>query len=335
METLQGPRAFHRQRFTQERHMLIPALTRDTPFYIVLNARSGSGNAAQCRAQMQEILEAERKPHQFFVIEQPRQIETIAASAVAAAVRNAGAVIVGGGDGTINAMAHALLATGRPFGVIPQGTFNYLSRTYDIPSDVGDATRALLTARIRPVQVGALNERIFLVNASLGLHPHLLQERETYTRQYGRRRAVALWAGLATLLKGYRRLVLEIEHDEGNELVRTPSLFVGNNPLQLERIGVPEAEDVQQSRLAAVIVRPVGGRTLLWLALRGALGQLGDDSNVRNFPFKRLRVRVRGERKVKVATDGELLWMRTPLEFSIAPQRLMLMVAPADRASSE
>lgn len=307
--------------------MHIPEVTRDTPFYIVLNRRSGSGKALESRDQMREILEAADKPHQFFLIEEPQQIASIAASAVDAAVQNDGAVIVGGGDGTINALAHAVLPTGRPFGVIPQGTFNYLSRTYSIPLDVGEATRALLAPIVRPVQVGALNERIFLVNASLGLHPHLLQERENYTRQYGRKRAVALWAGLATLLKGYRQLVLEIQHDEGSELVRTPSLFVGNNPLQLERLGVPEADDVQQSQLAAVIIRPVGTRTLLRLALRGALGQLGDDDNVRNFAFKRLSVRVRGERKVKVATDGEILWMPLPLEFSIAPQRLMLMVA--------
>lgn len=310
--------------------MQLPAVTRDTPFYIVLNSRSGSGKALECRAQMQEILGGARKRHQFFLIEEPQQIASIAASAVDAAVQNEGAVIVGGGDGTINAVAHAVLPTGRPFGVIPQGTFNYLSRTYSIPLDVEEATRALLAPRVRPVQVGALNERIFLVNASLGLHPQLLQEREDYTRQYGRKRAVALWAGIATLLKGYRQLGLEIEHDEGRELVRTPSLFVGNNPLQLDRLGVPEAEDVQQSRLAAVIVRPVGTRTLLWLALRGALGRLGEDDNVRNFAFKRLSVRVRGERKVKVATDGEILWMHLPLEFSIAPQRLMLMVAPHD-----
>ncbi len=307
--------------------MPIPTVTPDTPFYIVLNTRSGSGKALECRDQMQAILERAGKPHQFFLIEAAEQIPSIVAGAVEAAVRNQGAVIVGGGDGTINAVAHAVLETERPFGVIPQGTFNYLSRTYSIPLDSQEATQMLLAARIRPIQVGALNDRIFLVNASLGLHPHLLQEREQYTRQFGRNRSVALWAGLATLMKGYRQLLLEIEHDEGQELIRTPSLFVGNNPLQLERIGLPEADEVQQSRLAAVVVRPVGTRTLLWLALRGALGQLGDDSNVRNFSFRRLCVRVKGEGKVKIATDGELLWMQSPLNFSIAPKRLMLMVA--------
>jgi diacylglycerol kinase family enzyme len=300
-----------------------------TPLYIVLNARSGSGKARECQAQMHDILGEAGREHQFFIIEEPSQIQSIAARATEAAVSNDGAVIVGGGDGTINAVAHAVLKTGRPFGVVPQGTFNYLCRTYSIPLDVEEATRALLNARLRPIQVGALNDRIFLVNASLGLHPHLLQEREEYTKQYGRRRGVALWAGVATLLKGYRQLLLEIEHDEGTETIRTPSLFVGNNPLQLERVGLPEAEDVQNHKLAAVIVKPVGGRTLLWLALRGALRQLDDDRNVRNFAFRKLSVldvRNQSGRRVKVSTDGEIVWMRTPLTFSIAPQRLMLMV---------
>lgn len=312
-------------------HPNMTTLTPQTPLYIVLNARSGAGKARESRDQMRDILVEAGREHEFFLIEEPNQIKSMAARATEAAVRNDGAVIVGGGDGTINTVAHAVLETGRPFGVVPQGTFNYLCRTYSIPLDVEQATRALLTARLRPIQVGALNDRIFLVNASLGLHPHLLQEREEYTKQYGRRRAVALWAGIATLLKGYRQLSLEIEHDEGNETIRTPSLFVGNNPLQLERIGVPEAEDIQNHKLAAIIVKPVGGRTLLWLALRGALGQLGEDSNVRNFSFRKLSVldiRNQSGRRVKVSTDGEIVWMTMPLRFSIAPQRLMLMVAP-------
>jgi diacylglycerol kinase family enzyme len=105
----------------------------------------------------------------------------------------------------------------------------------------------------------------------------------------------------------------------------------------LERIGLPEAEDVQNHRLAAVIVKPVGTAKLLAMAARGALGQLSDDQNVRNFAFRKLSVHdVRNQpgRRVKVATDGEIVWMRTPLEFSIAPERLMLMVSAEPNATS-
>ena len=66
-----------------------------------------------------------------------------------------------GGDGTINTVAQATLLAGLPFGIIPQGTFNYSSRTHGIPSDVREATTALLSARVKPIQVGEVNDRIF------------------------------------------------------------------------------------------------------------------------------------------------------------------------------
>ncbi|MGH8174768.1 MAG: diacylglycerol/lipid kinase family protein [Steroidobacter sp.] len=308
--------------------MPVSLLTDDTPFYIVLNAASGSGDAGDARAQMADILNAAGRRHEFLFTKNPSQLPEFARRAAEAAIRNDGAVIAAGGDGTINAVAQAALPTGRPFGIVPQGTFNYSSRAHSIPLDTADAVHSLLRARLKPIQIGLVNERVFLVNASLGLYPQILRDREHYKQQYGRKRVIAIWSALATLARGYRQLVLEIEHDGEREVVRTPTLFIGNNPLQLEQVGLPEAQDVQRRRLAGVIVRPVGPATLLWLGMRGALGQLGAEDKVRDFAFSRMTVHPRalGAKGVRVATDGEVAWMRPPLHFSVAPQPLMLMV---------
>jgi diacylglycerol kinase family enzyme len=312
--------------------MSLPALNRSTPFFIVFNTSSGSGDKQKNRADMARILTDANQPHEFFLIERSEQIDEMARRAVELAVKQNGAVIVAGGDGTINAVAEATLPTGRPFGLAPQGTFNYSSRAHSIPLETIPATQALLNGRIKPIQVGKVNERIFLVNASLGLYPQLLQDREAYKQQYGRKRLVALWAGLITLARYEGQLVLEMEHDNQRESVLTPTLFVGNNPLQLEQVGLPEVEAVQRRRLAAVVIRPVSGGAMLWLAVRGALGQLSAADNVRDFSFSHMTVRPkRGgtSRGVKVATDGEICWMKGPLQFSVAPQSLNLIV-PAD-----
>lgn len=55
-------------------------------------------------------------------------------------------------------------------GVVQQGTFNYFARTHGIPVDLADAVRHLLRAVPSPVQVAGINQRVFLVNASLGLY---------------------------------------------------------------------------------------------------------------------------------------------------------------------
>jgi diacylglycerol kinase family enzyme len=305
-----------------------PTLDRSTPFFVVMNARAGSGDAAAARRQIETAFADAGRELEFLLTRRPDEIPAVAKRAVAMAQERHGAVVAAGGDGTINAVANAVLPCRLPFGIVPQGTFNYSSRAHGIPLETEAAARALLDARLKPIQVGVVNDRIFLVNASLGLYPQLLQDREEYKSQFGRTRAVAFVAGLRSLLQEHRQLSLEIAHDDERELVRTPTLFVGNNPLQLEQIGLPEAEDVQRRKLAALIVRAHRPASLLWLALRGALGQLADADNVRDFSFRQMTVHpwLGGrERPVKVAIDGEVLVMRPPLKFSVAREPLWLM----------
>jgi diacylglycerol kinase family enzyme len=298
--------------------------------HIICNAGSGSSDAHEARQQIEQVLASAGRQHDFILIDDPKRLPEIARQAADAAVRDNGAVVVAGGDGTVNAVAQAVLPTGRPFGIVPQVTFNYSPRAHGIPLDTTAATKALLTARLKPVQVGQVNERVFLVNASLGIYPELLQDREESKREHGRKRSVAMWAGLRTLLREHRVLRVEIEHDTGREVIHTPSIFVGNNPLQLEQVGLDEAADVQQRRkLAAVIVKPVGRFRLVALALRGMLGQLGEAESVRDFAFRSMTVRPLSgpaRKGVKVAVDGEVYWAQPPLQFSIAPRPLMLMV---------
>jgi diacylglycerol kinase family enzyme len=301
------------------------------PFFIVFNQASGSGDARAAQVEMHELLTASRRRHEFFVVQEPKQIEACTERAVAAAVRERGAVIVAGGDGTINSVAQATLPTERPFGILPQGTFNYTTRSQGIPLDTRGATLALLDAQITPMQVGLVNDRVFLVNASVGLYPELLENREVDKHRYGRYRAVAFWSGLKSLLHEHRQLRLEIEHDGDRESVRTPALFVGNNHLQLERAGLAQAEAVERRRLAGVLVKPVSTLSLLWLALRGALGQLGGAERVRDFSFRSMSVAARRhpKRLLKVATDGEIHWLKPPLVFSVALKALQLMTPSA------
>jgi diacylglycerol kinase family enzyme len=184
------------------------------------------------------------------------------------------------------------------------------------------------------VQAGQVNGRLFLVNASLGLYPQLLEDREVWKQQLGRSRFVAFLSGIATLLQSRKQLHLQIESAGQAVALRTPTLFVGNNRLQLARVGIAEqqADAVEQGQLAGIVVRPIGTLALFGLLMRGLLGQLGDADNIDSFSFRRLTVTPRGVKRVKVATDGEIAWMRTPLVFEVAAQPLLLLVpAPADR----
>ena len=311
----------------------IASAAQPLPLYIVFNTASGSGDGERNQRTMSEILREAGRDHEFLLVTDPRKVDEYAKRAAQLAVQNRGAVVVAGGDGTIRAVAQATLSTGRPFGIIPQGTFNYTSRAQGIPLPTEDATRALLESTPKRMQVGLVNDHVFLVNASLGLYPQLLQDRESFKRHFGRYRAVAFASAVSTILRGNGFLSLELEHDRVREKVHTPSLFVGNNALQLERTGLPEAEVIGQDQLAGVVLRESSLHGLLGLMLRGVLGKLGSADSLRRFTFNRLSVRprLRGVRKLKVALDGEVHWMKPPLVFRVADEPLWLLTPDAER----
>jgi diacylglycerol kinase family enzyme len=311
---------------------------REDPVFIVLNAGSGRGDTERRRAAVQQVLEEADRRYKLFVVDDSRQLPTVARRAVELAQQQQGIVVAAGGDGTINTVAQAVLKSGRPFGVLPQGTFNYFSRTYGIPADIPEATRVTLNGTVQPVQVGLVNDRVFLVNASLGLYPQLLEDREAYNKQFGRSRLGAVWAGIMTILRGYSQLVIQLEHEDQGQVVRTLTLVVGNNVLQLAQLGISEASALRQQQLVAITLRPVGTLAMLGLLLRGALGQLGEAENVRSFAFKRLTVRLwhpYGRRRLKVAMDGEVTWLRMPLVFEVAPTPLLLLVPAREAARAD
>ena len=303
--------------------------------YVVLNAASGHKDTEQERAALAEVFTSAGRRFEFLQFDNPGDIAQVSAKAVALAQENSGVVVAAGGDGTINAVAAAVLGSGCPFGVLPQGTFNYFGRTNGIPQEASAAATALLGANISPVTVGKVNGRVFLVNASLGLYPQLLEDREGWKQQFGRSRLVAFVSGLVTIFRDSSQLDLEIELAGQTSKLLTPTLFIGNNHLQLSRVGIDaqDADAVKHGELAGIAVRPIGTLSLLGLLARGVIGRLGDADNIRSFSFRKLKVAMRSQRRVKVATDGEIIWMAPPLIFEVADTPLLLLVpAPADRA---
>jgi len=308
-----------------------PQLDSVSPLVFIINGASGHRDADEKRAVIEGALTAAGRAGEL-LFAQPNELPQVAREAAAKAIATRSAVVAVGGDGTINAVAQAAHAAGCAMGVLPQGTFNYFARTHGIPDDPAEAMQALLSAQPVPVQVGLINERVFLVNASVGLYPDLLQDREVYKARFGRSRLVAFGAACVTLLRQHRQLRLQIEQGGVVREVRTPTLFVGNNRLQLEQVGLQVGADAGRAldagSIAAVMLRPIGTAAMFSLLLHGALGRLGEAEDVEAFAFHRMLVSPSlkpGRHKVKVAFDGEVSWLPSPLEFKVAEQPLFLL----------
>jgi len=304
-----------------------PDVDRAATLLFVINAASGQHAADATRELIESTLRTNGRSGEL-LFARPRDLAEVARQAARTACTRRSAVVAVGGDGTINTVAQAAYAQGCAMGVLPQGTFNYFARTHGIPSDPAQALQTLLDCEPVAVQVGLINERVFLVNASLGLYPELLQDREAWKARFGRSRVVAFAAALATLLGRRRQLRLRIDSGAAVRDVTTPTLFVGNNRLQLEQVGLAQAGALDQGCLAAVMLRPIGSLAMLWLLLRGSFGTLGEADSVQSLQFQRMRVTPRLpwlRRRVKVAFDGEVSVMRAPIEFQVAPKPLYLI----------
>lgn len=301
---------------------------------VVINPGSGDNDTQQTRELLARVFAEAGRRYEFVPVASPRDLPEASRKAALDAAQSGGVLVAVGGDGTINTVAEAAWRAGCVLGIIPQGTFNYFGRSHGIAQEPQAAARALVRGQVQAVQVGEVNGRLFLVNASLGLYPQLLQDREAFKSQLGRHRWVAMLSGLVTLFEWRRQLTLEIELDGARTVLVTPTLFVGNNRLQLERIGIEPAvaDRVGAGRLAAIATRPVGNWRMLVLVLRGAVGRLGEAEQVRSFAFRTLTVRARRVRKMKVAADGEVGVMTPPLRFSVSATPLQLLLPqPQDR----
>ncbi len=306
---------------------MIAPLSPQGPFLLVANPGAAGADAQRLDAAV-TALRATGAVVRVMQAGQGAQIPALAHSAARLAANESGAVIAAGGDGTINAVADAALQAGCAMGVLPQGTYNYFARSHGLPDDPHEAAAVWRAGHLAPVQVGTVNGRPFVVNASLGIYPKILRAREADSAAYGRNRVVALWSALRTAARAHRVLRLTLDHGSGRQRVRASLLFVGNNRLQLENLGLPQAVAVGQQQLLAIRVAPLGLGAMLRLALRGALGRLAPAEEVDSTLFQRLEVRPSGRlarRRLQVACDGEVAWMQAPLRFAVLERPLPLL----------
>lgn len=304
------------------------------PLVLVLNPKAG-GVRPERVAAVRELLTLDGREH--VLVEAGRSLASTAQQAAEHAVAHGGALIALGGDGTLSTVGAAAWRAGCPLGVLPLGTFNYFAREHRLSAEPMEAVRCWLQGQVGPTQVGLVNGRPFFINASLGLYPSALAQRERVSHQLGRARWVAWWSGLQTLWqqahRQRQRQHYRLQADGERLKLRTPLLFFCNNRLQLETLGLSDAERLDTGQLLALSASGQDFWSLLYLGLRGALGQLGGAEQLQRHPFRLMRVwpqaRVPGTRPplLQLACDGELQGSCDSLRVEVASQPLCLIGA--------
>jgi diacylglycerol kinase family enzyme len=234
-------------------------------------------------------------------------------------------LVAAGGDGTVSTVADVVRGSGTALGILPVGTLNHFARDLGIPLDVGEAAQVLARGRRIAVDVGEVNGRCFINNASLGIYPNIVRERKRQQQRLGRsKRHAMLWATLAVLDRNpFLELRLQLEdrmHD-----CRAPFVFVGNNDFTMEGFDIGTRARLDRGLLDVYTTRRCTPRGMLLLALRALFGRLRQADDFIESKVVSLRVESRRPRLL-VATDGEIAELDTPLEFRVLPRALEVLV---------
>lgn len=221
-------------------------------------------------------------------------------------------VIVGGGDGSMNAAAPALVETRLPLGVLPLGTANDLARTLHIPTDVRQASEVITGGLLHRIDLGRVNGRYFFNVANIGLGVHVAHQ---LSPELKRRWGVFGYArSLFKAFKSSRPFHADIVCDGRRQRVRSIQIAVGNGRHYGGGMTVAEHASIDDRRFFLYSIEPLGLWDMMKFAPAFCAGRFEEGHPVAIEQGRRIHVRTR--RTMPVAADGEVV-TRTPAAFEM------------------
>ncbi len=232
-------------------------------------------------------------------------------------------VIVGGGDGTLNAVVDALVETQLPLGVLPLGTANDLARTLGITNSLQEACEIIAHGELRRIDLGWVNGKHFFNVASLGLSVKITQK---LTKKIKRRWGVFAYAATALqVIWESRPFSAEIRMNGQSYRVKTVQIAVGNGRYYGGGMAVVHDAKIDDQRLDLYSLEIKKWWQIIPLLPAIRKGRHIHRQNVRALHGQEIEVYTRKPRPIN--TDGEITTY-TPAHFRVIPKAVAVFVPP-------
>ncbi len=245
----------------------------------------------------------------------------------------ADAVLVAGGDGTVNLAVQELAGTGIPLGIVPTGTGNDVATALRLRErDARGAAEAVVAGSTRTIDLA----RVHRADGSTTSYATVLAS--GFDSRVNDRANRMRWPrghvryDLAILIEFLRlRCVafeVELEHDDGTIERRSEELLmatVGNGPTYGGGIPICPDADLADGLLDVTLVRPLGRARLLRLLPRVYRGTHTGLDEVVTARVRRVRLSAPA---TTAYADGDAVGM-LPLEVDVPPGALRVFAPPA------
>jgi diacylglycerol kinase (ATP) len=235
--------------------------------------------------------------------------------------KDASLIIVGGGDGTLNAAAAGIHALGRPLGILPLGTANDLARTVGIPFDLESAVNVIRNGVQRTIDLGTVNGHMFFNVASVGISSDLARELDPDVKRRFGRFGYAI-AGIRVLgrAKPFRATI-----KTANETLRTTTLqiAVGNGRYYGGGNVIEEGAEIDDAILRLYSLEFAKAWKIILSFHRFRRGTHGNLEEVQTLHSDQIEIHTSRPRPVNA--DGELI-TQTPAKFGILRKAIQVFV---------
>lgn len=287
--------------------------------YVVLNPVAGNMDIAQVEASLNACLTGD------YTFYQTESNDTVKVALRSALDEGYDKVIACGGDGTVSAVADALVNSRIPLGIVPVGTGNVLARELGIPTDIDEACRvAAAHSAVRRIDTMAVDGRAYISHISLGIYSKLIEHTTPENKQrFGR--AAYVWAALKEI-QTYPTWPFEIEADDETRTIEASMVIIAN----IGSVGIPPlrwgpgifADDGRATVCAVTSATAADYFELIWKVMRGDFDEI---SQIEYVPVKRRATVCANDPDVNVRADGEIIG-KNSVTVSVLPGSLDIVV---------
>ncbi len=283
---------------------------------LIFNPVAGQGDPDQDLALIKSLLDTDNIDLEIVVTTAECEPGELAKAAID---RGAQSIIASGGDGTLSAVAAALMGTNIPLGIISRGTANAFANALDLPTTIPEACEAIVAGGTQVIDMATCNGLPMVLLAGIGF--------EAETVELADRDAKNRLGMMAYVLAGLKQVgnlqqfEVEIELEDKIIEVSAAAITIANAAPATSILAQGSAGVIFNDGLldltivapATPLVAIATAFDLLSSTLRGTASQREDIGYLRSPRFK-----VTTTPPQKVVLDGEVIGM-TPVEIECIP----------------
>jgi YegS/Rv2252/BmrU family lipid kinase len=286
--------------------------------WIVVNPHSGVQRHKRVREAAERYLDPCKYDYEIIESQYKGHVTDIALKAIA---DNVSALVIAGGDGSLNEAAQALINTPVALGIIPMGSGNGLARHLHIPFKLLQAFEVINKMHIERIDTGLLNGAVFISNAGVGFVSAVVDSFNRFpTRGF-------IGYSLNTLRNyfNYKRSFYRLTHSDG---LQTEGHWFMLNICNTNQFGyqariAPQAS-VTDGLLDIVVIQKAPIWLFPYLLLQMFTGTIRPNSNVQVFNTSRLVIEADPSGHIQL--DGETMGKCMQIEAEILPLSLKVIV---------